>query len=59
MSRIITFPCPSNFDDYLEGKLLPECGDSPVRPTYNYELRNNTIKSKLNCLLFEGTPAIL
>ena len=34
MSRIITFPCPSNFDDYLEGKLLPECGDSPVRPTY-------------------------
>ena len=31
---IVTFPCLSNFDDYLEGKLLPETGDIPVRPTH-------------------------
>ncbi|MBQ7232484.1 MAG: hypothetical protein IJX07_04570 [Bacillales bacterium] len=31
---IVTFPCLSNFDDYLEGKLLPEFGDTPIRPTH-------------------------
>ncbi|MBQ8869528.1 MAG: hypothetical protein IJ027_07450 [Oscillospiraceae bacterium] len=31
---IVTFPCLSNFDDYLEGKLLPEIGDIPVRSTH-------------------------
>lgn len=31
---IVTFPCLANFDDYLEGKLLPEIGDVPVRPTH-------------------------
>lgn len=31
---IVTFPCLSIFDDYLEGKLLPEVGDEPVRPVH-------------------------
>lgn len=31
---IVTFPCLSIFDDYLEGKLLPEVGDIPVRPVH-------------------------
>lgn len=31
---VVTFPCLSIFDDYLEGKLLPEFGDVPVRPTH-------------------------
>lgn len=32
--EIVTFPCLSNFDDYLDGKLLPEVGDTPVRPVH-------------------------
>lgn len=32
--EIVTFPCLSIFDDYLEGKLLPEVGDTPVRPVH-------------------------
>lgn len=32
--QIVTFPCLSNFDDYLDGKLLPEVGDTPVRPIH-------------------------
>ena len=31
---VVTFPCLSIFDDYLEGKLLPEVGDIPVRPVH-------------------------
>lgn len=31
---IVAFPCLSIFDDYLEGKLLPEVGDTPVRPIH-------------------------
>lgn len=31
---IVTFPCLSIFDDYLEGKLLPEVGEIPVRPVH-------------------------
>ena len=31
---IVTFLCLSIFDDYLEGKLLPEIGDEPIRPVY-------------------------
>lgn len=31
---VVCFPCLSIFDDYLEGKLLPEVGDAPVRPTH-------------------------
>ena len=32
--EIVTFPCLSNFDDYLDGKLLPEVGDTPIRPVH-------------------------
>ena len=32
--RVVSFPCLSIFDDYLEGKLLPEYGDDPVRPVH-------------------------
>lgn len=32
--EIVTFPCLSNFDDYLDGKLLLETGDTPVRPVH-------------------------
>lgn len=32
--EVVTFPCLSIFDDYLEGKLLPEVGDTPVRPVH-------------------------
>ena len=32
--EIVAFPCLSNFDDYLDGKLLPEVGDTPVRPVH-------------------------
>lgn len=31
---VVCFPCLSIFDDYIEGKLLPEVGDNPVRPTH-------------------------
>lgn len=31
---VVCFPCLSIFDDYIEGKLLPEVGDTPVRPTH-------------------------
>lgn len=31
---IVAFPCLSIFDNYLEGKLLPEIGDTPVRPVH-------------------------
>lgn len=31
---IVTFPCLSNFDEYIEGKLLSETGDEVVRPTH-------------------------
>lgn len=31
---IVAFPCLSIFDKYIEGKLLPEAGDIPVRPTH-------------------------
>ena len=31
---IVCFPCLSIFDDYLDGKLLPEVGDDPIRPTH-------------------------
>ena len=31
---IVCFPCLSIFDDYLDGKLLPEVGEDPVRPTH-------------------------
>lgn len=31
---VVTFPCLSIFDNYLEGKLLPEVGDTPVRPVH-------------------------
>ena len=31
---IVTFPCLSIFDKYIEGKLLPEVGDTPVRPVH-------------------------
>lgn len=31
---MVCFPCLSIFDKYLEGKLLPEVGDVPVRPTH-------------------------
>lgn len=31
---VVTFPCLSIFDKYIEGKLLPEIGDTPVRPTH-------------------------
>lgn len=32
--KIVTFLCLSNFDDYLDEKLLPEIGDIPVRPVH-------------------------
>lgn len=31
---VVAFPCLSIFDKYIEGKLLPEVGDDPVRPTH-------------------------
>lgn len=31
---IVSFPCLSIFDKYIEGKLLPEVGDIPVRPVH-------------------------
>lgn len=31
---IVTFLCLSIFDKYIEGKLLPEVGDTPVRPVH-------------------------
>lgn len=31
---VVTFPCLSIFDKYIEGKLLPETGDKPVRPVH-------------------------
>ena len=31
---VVCFPCLSIFDDYIKGKLLPEVGDDPVRPTH-------------------------
>lgn len=31
---IVAFPCLSIFDKYIEGKLLPEVGDTPVRPVH-------------------------
>ena len=31
---IVTFPCLSNFDNYIEGKLLSETGDAVIRPTH-------------------------
>lgn len=31
---VVCFPCLSIFDDYIEGKLLPEVGEQPVRPTH-------------------------
>ena len=31
---IVCFPCLSIFDNYLDAKLLPEVGDTPVRPTH-------------------------
>ena len=31
---VVCFPCLSIFDDYIEGRLLPETGDNPVRPTH-------------------------
>lgn len=31
---VVVFPCLSIFDKYIEGKLLPEIGDVPVRPTH-------------------------
>lgn len=31
---IVCFPCLSIFDDYLDGNLLPEVGENPVRPTH-------------------------
>ena len=32
--EVVTFPCLSIFDDYLESKLFPEVGDTPVRPVH-------------------------
>lgn len=32
--KIVTFPCLSNFDNYLESKLLLEVGNTPVRPVH-------------------------
>ena len=32
---IVVFPCLSIFDDYLDGKLLPEVGEVPIRPVHN------------------------
>lgn len=32
--EVVTFPCLSIFDDYLDGKLLPEVGDEPMRPIH-------------------------
>ena len=31
---VVCFPCLSIFDDYIDGRLLPEAGDNPVRPTH-------------------------
>jgi hypothetical protein len=31
---VVSFPCLSIFNDYLEGRLLPEVGDTPMRPTH-------------------------
>ena len=31
---IVTFPCLSNFDNKIEGKLLSETGDAAIRPTH-------------------------
>lgn len=31
---VVAFPCLSIFDKYIKGKLLPEVGDDPVRPTH-------------------------
>lgn len=33
-ASIVTFLCLSIFDKYIEGKLLPEVGDKPVRPAH-------------------------
>lgn len=32
---IVTFLCLSIFDKYIEGKLLPEFGDTPIRPMHS------------------------
>ena len=32
---IVTFLCLSIFDKYIEGKLLPEFGDTPIRPVHS------------------------
>ena len=32
--EIVTFPCLSIFDKYIDGKLLPETGDAPMRPVH-------------------------
>lgn len=32
--EIVAFPCLSIFDKYIDGKLLPETGDVPVRPVH-------------------------
>lgn len=32
--EVVTFPCLSIFDDYLDGKLLPEVGGEPMRPIH-------------------------
>ncbi|MBE6061890.1 MAG: hypothetical protein E7215_17265 [Clostridium sulfidigenes] len=32
--QVVAFPCLSIFDKYVEGKLLPEQGDIPVRPIH-------------------------
>lgn len=32
--EVVAFPRLSIFDKYIEGKLLPEVGDDPVRPTH-------------------------
>jgi hypothetical protein len=32
--EIVTFLCLSIFDKYIDGKLLPETGDLPMRPIH-------------------------
>lgn len=32
--EIVVFPCLSIFDRYIDGKLLPEAGDVPMRPVH-------------------------
>lgn len=32
--EIVAFPCLSIFDKYIDGKLLPETGDVPMRPVH-------------------------